>query len=105
MASVCSILVDGPYASEKAVCSAALQSVLDLCKLGQNCVSFNCIFQKFYIRSDFCLLVSPATRECAQISCVHRFDNISFEYCPFCFIYFEAKQLHANKFRIVMSSC
>lgn len=55
MASTFSILANDPCGFEKAVCSAAPWFILDLCKLGQNCVSVNCVFQNFYILSDFWL--------------------------------------------------
>lgn len=105
MPSVCCILIIGPCTFEKAVCSVGLWFTLDFCKLGQNCVSIYCFFQKQYILSDFGLLVPAITRACAQISHVCGFDYVFVVFCPFCFIYFEARRLYANKFRIALSSC
>ena len=45
-------------------------------------------FKNFIFLVIFDLLVPSVTRDCAQISCVCGFDNVS---CLFCFIFFSLK--------------
>ena len=104
MASTCSILENDPCGFEKTVCSAAPWFILDLCKLGQNCVSVNCIFQKFYILSNFWFACAISNKRlCSNFLCLWIWQCL----LPILLysFFFEARKLHTNKLKIVISSC
>ena len=89
---------------EKTVCSEAPWFILDLCKLGQNCVSVNCIFQKFYILSNFLFACAISNKRlCSNFLCLWIWQCL----LPILlYIFFsEARKLHTNKLKIVISSC